>query len=405
MPASAVPAKRRPAMNRLHRLGELLAVFGKLGTLGFGGPAPLIAMTEDEVVARRGWLSRERFLDLVGATNLIPGPNAAEIAMHVGYLRAGWAGLLTAGAALIVPAALITAVFAWAYVAYGALPQVAPFLYGAKPAVLAVIVAAIGRLGRTAAQGWRLVAVGAAVTAASLCGVNEIAALFAGGLVGMCWLRLAGRSAGPAAAAAGAAVALGSKDAWAGAAATAAAVTGAAALSLTALGLFFLKVGATLYGSGYVLVAFLQGGLVHEHGWLTQQQLLDAVAIGQFTPGPLLTTATFIGYVLLGLPGAIIATAAIFLPSFVFVAALGPVLPRLRRSAWAGAFLDAVNICSVGLMAAVAAKLAGATLGSWPAWAIAIGAAILGLRWKVNAAWLVLGGAGLGWLLSPWANL
>ena len=388
----------------LRKLGELATVFGKMGLLGFGGPAPLIAMMEDEVVARRQWLTRERFLDLVGVTNLIPGPNATEMAIHIGYLRAGWAGLLVAGAALIVPAALITLAFAWAYVAYGALPNVAPFLYGAKPAVLAIVVVAVARLGRTAAKSWRLPVLGAGVAAASLAGANEILALFAGGLLGMLWVRPTGRGAAPAAAA-GAAVAIGSRDALAGAAAAAAGAAGVAAVSLWGLGLFFLKVGATLYGSGYVLVAFLEGGLVHERAWLTQQQLLDAVAIGQFTPGPLLTTATFVGYLLLRTPGAIIATAAVFLPSFVFVVLLNPVLPRLRRSAWMGAFLDAVNASSVGLMAAVAVKLGGASLTSWPAWAIAAAAGGAGLLWRLNSAWLVLGGAALGWLLAPWANL
>lgn len=393
-------------MSRSRRLAELAWVFGKLGFLGFGGPAPLIAMIEEETVARRGWLSRERFLDIVGATNLIPGPNATEIAVHVGYIRVGWLGLLVAGAALIVPAMLITGLFAWAYVCYGSLPQVAPFLYGTKPAVLAVIVAAVGRLGRTAARGWRLAVTGAAVAAAAFCGANEILVLFAGGLLGMCWLRLAGGGPRAGAAAGGAAAAaFGPRDAVAGAVAVAAAGAGAGALSLWKLGLFFLKVGATLYGTGYVLIAFLEGGLVHELRWLTQQQLLDAVAIGQITPGPLLTTATFVGYLLLRVPGAIVATVGVFLPSFVFVVVLNPVLPRLRRSAWMGAFLDAVNVSSVGLMATVSVKLAGASLTSWPAWVIALAAGAVGLRWKVAGTWLVLGGAVAGWLLSPWAGV
>jgi len=388
---------------KLHRLGELVAVFGKLGLIGFGGPAALIAMMEDEAVVRRPWLTRERFLDLVGATNLIPGPNATEMAIHIGYLRAGWLGLIVAGASLIVPATLITGVFAWAYVRFGSLPRIAPLLYGIKPAVLAVILTAVWRLGRTASKSWRLLAIGLAVMLASVEGANEILALFAGGLLGMAWLRIVDRgrpaSAAPAACIGAGVGALCSKSA---AVATLAAA-GAAAVSLWKLGLFFLKIGAILYGTGYVLIAFLEGELVHGYGWLTQQQLLDAIAIGQFTPGPLLSTATFIGYVLLRVPGAVVATVAIFLPSFVFVAALNPLLPRLRRSAWMAAFLDAVNVSSVGLMAAVTLRLGGASLTSWPAWVIALGAAAVGLRWRVNTAWLVLGGASAGWLLSPWA--
>jgi len=442
-----------------HRLRELVAVFGKLGVLGFGGPAALIAMMDEEVVGRRQWLTRERFLDLVGATNLIPGPNATEMAIHIGYVRAGWAGLIVAGASLIVPAALITGIFAWAYVRYGSLPRVAPLLYGIQPAVLAVIVAALGRLGRTAVKSWRLATIGLAVTLVSIEGANEVLALFAGGILGMAWLRMAdrgrpedptpheqraGRSLSPRAAAkprhalecgkvaegiaaipsatlarrrlssprgsarvrrAAVGVAtVGTATSSSAAAATlaAAAAGGAVALSLWRLGLFFLKIGAVLYGSGYVLVAFLEGGLVHDCGWLTQRQLLDAVAAGQITPGPLLSTATFVGYVLLGVPGAVVATVAIFLPSFVFVAALNPLIPRLRESAWMGAFLDAVNISSMGLMAAVTLRLGQASLTAWPAWAIALAAAGVGLRWKVNPAWLVVGGAAAGWLLTPW---
>lgn len=400
--------------NVFRRLGELAALFLKLGTIGFGGPAAHIAMMEEEVVGRRRWLSREHFLDLVGATNLIPGPNSTEMAIHVGYIRAGWAGLAAAGICFILPAVLITGGFAWAYVTFGSLPLVAPFLYGIKPAVLAVIFAAVCRLGSAAAKGWRLVVVGLAVTLGSLLGINEVIALLLGGAIGMVWLRVSDRGrpgssrlgliGGGAGLASGAAVNAATASGAGMVAAIGSGLGPSVGVSLWSLGLFFLKVGAVLYGSGYVLVAFLEGGLVHNYGWLSQRELLDAIAIGQFTPGPVLSTATFIGYLILGAPGAAVATAAIFLPSFLFVAALNPVVPRLRRSRWTSAFLDAVNVSSVGLMAAVTVKLARATLAAWPAWLIALVAALLGLRWKVNASWLVSGGAIVGWLLSAWAS-
>ncbi len=402
---------------RLHRLGELTTLFLKLGVISFGGPAAHIALMETEVVGKRQWLTRQHFLDLVGATNLIPGPNAAEMAMYVGYVRAGLAGLTVAGAGFILPAALITAGFAWAYVRFGALPQIAPFLYGIKPAVLAIILAAVWRLGKTA-LGVRhtvpLLVIGLAVTLASLLGLNEVVALLLGGALGMLWLRLSDR-AKSGSGELGSVVCLAT---WRDSARNrpdrflktsqvfpvALTGAGAAGVSLWQLGLFFLKVGVVLYGSGYVLVAFLEGGLVHDYGWLTQHQLLDAIAIGQFTPGPVLSTATFIGYLLAGAPGAAVATVAVFLPSFFFVAALNPLVPRLRRSAWTASFLDAVNVSSIALMVAVTAKLAQTTLTGWPAWVIALAAAVAGLRWKANAAWLVLGGATVGWLLSAWAG-
>ena len=384
----------------LGRLGELAALFLKLGTIGFGGPAVHIGMMEAEVVGRRRWLSREYFLDLVGATNLIPGPNSTEMAIHLGFIRAGWAGLVVAGLCFILPAALITAGLAWAYVKFGSLPQVAPFFYGIKPAVLAVILAATVRLGRTAVKGWRLGVVGVGVGVASLGGVNEVLALFVGGALGMLWLRLPalkGQQRAWVLAAFAGSAALGAAPA-AGAAGTAVTV------SLWKLGAFFLKVGAVLYGSGYVLVAFLEGGLVHDYAWLTRQQLLDAIAIGQFTPGPVLSTATFVGYLVAGAPGAWVATAAIFLPSFCFVVALNPLVPRLRRSPWTAAFLDAVNVSSIALMAAVTLKLAQSTLTAWPAWLIAAGAAALGVGWKVDPSRLILGGAVAGWALSRWGS-
>ncbi len=378
---------------RLGRLPALAALFLKLGTIGFGGPAAHIALMEEEVVARRGWLTREHYLDLVGATNLIPGPNSTEMAIHVGYVRAGWPGLLVAGAAFILPAVLITSAAAWAYVEYGSLPQVSPLLYGIKPVVLAVILGAVWRLGRSAVKGWRLLVIGLAVIAAVLLGVNEIIALLLGGVLGMFWLRLAaGGATGPGGMAA--LLALPGLPALVQ-------PGGSAGVRLWDLGLFFLKIGSVLYGSGYVLVAFLEGGLVRDLGWLTQQQLLDAIALGQFTPGPVLSTATFVGYVLAGVPGAVVATLGIFAPSFLFVAILNPVVPRLRGWPWTAAFLDAVNVSAIGLMVAVVAELAATTLTGWPAWVLAVGAAIAAVWWRVNPAWLVVGGAVLGWVF--WA--
>jgi len=393
------------------RLKELAGIFLKLGIIGFGGPAAHIAMMEEEIVRRRKWITREYFLDLVGATNLIPGPNSTEMAIHIGYIRAGWSGLAVAGISFILPAVMITAAFAWAYVKFGSLPNIIPFFYGIKPAVLAVIFFAVWRLGRTAVKSWRLLVIGLFVTLASLLKMNEVAVLLLGGVIGMFWLRVPPRGGTPSVLeiTAGISAAVGAllhnvRMSWgsvAGAAAmTAVGFSGPIGFSLLKLGLFFLKVGAVLFGSGYVLVAFLEGGLVHDYGWLSQQQLLDAIAIGQFTPGPVLSAATFIGYVISGVPGAVVSTVAIFLPSFFFVAALNPIVPRLRQSPWTSAFLDAVNVSSVALMLAVIVKLGQTTLTGFPAWLIALAALGVSFRWKVNATWLILGGAAVGWVLS-----
>ncbi|MDZ7780658.1 MAG: chromate efflux transporter [Gemmatimonadota bacterium] len=401
------------------RLGELARLFLKLGVIAFGGPAAHIAMLEDEVVMRRKWMSRQHFLDLVGATNLIPGPNSTEMTMHVGYERAGWAGLLTAGSCFILPAVLITGSFGWLYVAYGTLPRVEPFLYGIKPAVIAVILGAVWRLGRSAVRDWRFAVLGAAVVVLLLAGLGEIPGLLLGGVLGMLWFRASrGGGAGtaeryapilflPSAEVAGAGSSGGILKAGTLGAATAGLAGGAGAatsVSLVKVFLFFLKVGAILYGSGYVLVAFLEGDLVAGYGWLTQAELLDAIAIGQFTPGPVLSTATFVGYVLDGAPGAAVATLGIFLPSFFFVLLLNPLIPKLRRSAWMAAFLDAVNVAALALMVAVTIELGAGVLTSWPAWVIALTAAFLVVRFRTNTVWLVLGGAVVGRLLWGWAG-
>lgn len=389
-----------------NRLGELAKLFFKLGVIGFGGPAAHIAMMEDEVVKRRQWLTRSHFLDLIGATNLIPGPNSTEMAIHVGYSYGGWPGLIIAGVCFILPAVLITAAFAWIYVEFGTLPQVAPLIYGIKPAVLAVILGAVWRLGKKAVKSSKLLMIGLGVAVLVFYGENEVIALLLGGSLGMIWLRLSDKgNPPPEETAAIMAAGLTTSAALKATAATGATV---ASVPLWQLGWFFLKVGSVLFGSGYVLVAFLEGGLVREQGWLTKAQLLDAIAIGQFTPGPVLSTSTFIGYLIAGFPGAVVATVAIFLPSFLFVVLLNPLVPRLRASKWASAFLDAVNVSSVALMGVVTLNLsqttlikpAGAFSIDWLSALIAISAAVLAIRFQINAAWLVLGGALIGWLFS-----
>jgi chromate transporter len=380
-------------------LKELAGLFLKLGLIAFGGPAAHIAMMEDEVVTRRGWMSRQHFLDLVGATNLIPGPNSSEMTMHVGYERGGRPGLFVAGASFIGPAVLLTGALAWLYVRYGTLPQVVPFLVGIKPAIIAVILSAVWKLGKKAVKGWQHALIGLVVLTASLMGLDAIVLLLAGGVAGAIWLRYAG------------VVALkGSqtlfllpllkREIWAAAPAVASGVAASAEISLWRLGFFFLKIGAVLYGSGYVLVAFLEKGLVRQLGWLTEAQLLDAIAIGQFTPGPVLSTATFIGFVVAGAPGALVATLGIFLPSFVFVLILNPIIPRLREKVWTAAFLDAINVAAVALMIAVTIDLGRETLVSWQAWLIVAAAAVLTFRFRLNSAWIVLGGALAGYVLN-----
>jgi len=373
-------------------LAELAALFGRLGATAFGGPAAHVSLMEEEVVGRRRWLSREQFLDMVGATNLIPGPNSTELAIHIGYARAGLKGLVVAGSCFILPATAITLAIAWAYVRFGALPQVSSFLYGVKPVITVIVLLALWRLGRTAIKSATLGALTAAAVAASALGAHELLVLLGGGLAAMAaasW-RKAGRDL-PA-------LVLG----MAGAPMASAAVAGAAAapFSLAALFLFFLKVGSVLFGSGYVLLAFLRADLVERWHWLSNAQLLDAIAVGQFTPGPVFCTATFIGYLLGGTPGAALATLGIFLPAFVFVALSGLVLPRLRRSRRAGAFLDGLNAASLALMAVVTWELARTALPDWRA-ALLAAAAALGLRLRINSAWLVLGGGLAGHFLAP----
>jgi chromate transporter len=369
------------------RIAEVARLFLKLGVIGFGGPAAHVAMMRDEVVRRRRWVSDERFLDLLGMTNLIPGPNSTEMAIHLGYVRAGWPGLLLGGACFIVPATLIVLVLAWAYAHYGATPAARWSLYGVLPVIIAIVVQAMWGLGRAAVKGRLLAALGVVVLALSLVGLNELALLLGGGVVVML-ARLAPRRAV-------AALALTAGLGWPGAALGQGAGAGAGA-TLGTLFLVFVKIGATLYGSGYVLLAFLRNDFVHRLGWLSDRQLLDAVAVGQVTPGPVFTTATFIGYVLAGWTGALVATVAIFLPSFVFVALSHPLLPRIRGSRGASAFLDGVNVAALGLMAAVTWQLARSAITDWLTAALAVAAGALLLRGGVNSAWLIAGGALVG---------
>ena len=331
--------------DRRMRLGELARLFLRLGTVAFGGPAAHIAMMEDEVVRRRRWVSHEEFLDMIGACNLIPGPNSTEMAIHLGHRRAGFAGLAVAGACFAVPAVAITIVIAWAYVRFGSMPQVAGALYGIKPVIIAVVVQALWRLWPSAARTPSLIVITLGATVAALLGLNEIAILFATGALTIALYLVANREWSRDGVAAGTISASPAMPSATSAVAGAATIAGAAVapFSLAKMFLIFLKIGSVLFGSGYVLIAFLQGDFVDRLHWLTRSQLLDAVAVGQFTPGPVFCTATFIGYLMGSTTGAIVATIGIFLPAFFFVALSGPLLPRLRHSPIAGAFLDGVN--------------------------------------------------------------
>ena len=371
--------------NNNGELKEVGKLFLKLGTIAFGGPAAHIAMMEDEVVKKRKWMTHEHFLDLVGATNLIPGPNSTEMTMHCGHERAGWKGLVVAGAAFILPAVLITMVFAWLYSKYGQLPQVEPYLYGIKPAVIAIILSALISLGQKALKSTALWVLGILTAAAALLGVNEIVALFGCGFAGLLLYFIRNR----ATTANGFAPLL---------------LLQAPLLAVQSsnfkIWLSFLKVGALLYGSGYVLFAFLDAELVAK-GLLTRQELIDAVAVGQFTPGPVLSTATFVGWQLNGFWGAVAATLGIFLPSFIFVALLNPIIPKLRKSKAMSAFLDAINVAAVAVILAVAVEMSRDTLTDWRTVLIAVISFVVVFRFKkLNSAFIVVGGAILGFLLT-----
>lgn len=373
-------------------LREVASLFLKLGLTAFGGPAAHIAMMRGEVVQRRKWVDDEHFLDLLGATNLIPGPNSTEMAIHLGFVRAGWAGLIVGGVCFITPAMLIVLALAWVYARFGGTPQAGWLLYGIKPVVIAIIVQALWGLGTKAVRSPVAAAVGLAVFVSYFLGVNEIGLLFAGGLAVMIAKNLRRlRKANVS----GIIVPL---------AGLSLPTLASAPFSLPLMFLIFLKIGAVLFGSGYVLLAFLRADFVTRLGWLTDQQLIDAIAIGQVTPGPVFTTATFIGYLLGGptltgrVTAAVLATLGIFLPSFVFVALSNPLIPRLRNSPWAGALLDGVNVASLGLMAAVTWQLGRAAVVDPWTFIVALVSAILLFRFRINSTWLVLGGAVMGLL-------
>ena len=362
---------------------ELALLFLRLGTIAFGGPPAHIAMMEDELVARRGWLTREQFLDFLGAANLIPGPTSTELAIYVGRVQAGWPGLLVAGGCFILPSSIMVAALAWAYIRYGSLPQLAGALYGIKPVVIALIVLAVVKLAGTAVKSLWLAVLGAMAVLAFALEANEILVLAGGGFLAGCAYRLR----------------YGRKEKTMPALLAVSGISvgaAASAFSLSALFLVFLKIGAILFGGGYVLIALLRSNLVARLGWISEAQLLDAVAIGQVTPGPISTAATFIGYILGGFPGAVVATVAMFLPAFFFVAISGPLIPNLRRSPLAGAVLDGVNVAALALITVVAWQLFRAAVVDWITLAMAGGSLLLLARYRVNSALLVLGGAAIG---------
>jgi chromate transporter len=374
-------------------------LFLKLGVIGFGGPAAHIAMMEDEVVRRRQWLNREEFLDLLGATNLIPGPNSTEMAIHIGRIRAGLPGLLVAGVCFIIPAMLLVMGCAWLYVTYGSLPQTAAFTYGVKPVIITIVTQALWSLAKSAVKTPALAVIGLAAVVATAAGSNELLVLAAGALLASMTPRLArgvSLSVGPPPTAL---FAPANSTASSVPLMIASSTAGAAPFAVWPLFWFFVKVGSILFGSGYVLLAFLRADLVERWHWLTESQLLDAIAVGQITPGPVFTTATFIGFILGGVPASVAATIGIFLPAFVFVAVSAPYIPRIRRSPWAGRLLDGVNVASLALMAVVTWQLASAALRDIPTVVMALTAAILLIRFRVNSAWLVLGGAVAGYTL------
>ncbi len=368
---------------KITSLRELAMLFLKLGCLGFGGPAVHIAMMEEEVVRKRSWMSHEHFLDLVSATNLIPGPNSTEMTMHIGHERAGWKGLLVAGGCFIVPAVLITAGFAWGYHRYGQLPNITPFIYGIKPAIISVVLVTMIALGRKALKSVQLGVIGVLAAAAVLMGLNEIFVLFGAGLIGILLYCIKGNRLN------------GIFPFFFLQVAQPIVLEG----NWLRVFLIFLKIGAILYGSGYVLFAFLDAELVGR-GWLSKQTLIDAIAVGQFTPGPVLSSATFIGWQIGGAEAAIAATVGIFLPSFLFVALLNPVIPKLRRSKIMSAFLDTINIAAVAVILSILVEMGRETLLDWRTIFIAVISFVVTLYFKkINSAFIIIGGAALGYLL------
>ncbi len=373
-----------PGYTQQDRLIEVVTLFLKLGLTAFGGPAAHISLMHDEVVKRRKWLDEQEFLDLMGATNLIPGPNSTEMAIHLSFKRAGWRGLILGGMSFILPAMLIVLGLAWLYVQFGSYPQVEWLLYGIKPVVIAIVLQALWSLGQKAIKDWLTGILVAGVVILYWLGVNEIGLLFGGGFALFLIKNLKNLKAHQIAGI----VLPGSLLPFAPQA--------LATVQLPLLFFTFLKIGSILYGSGYVLLAFLRADFVVHLGWLTDQQLIDAIAIGQVTPGPVFTTATFIGYILAGVPGALLATLGIFLPSFIFVALSSPLIPKLRNSKFFGSLLDGINAVSLGLMAAVLVQLGRSSLTNPVTILIGLISAILLIRFRVNSTWLILGGGVIG---------
>jgi chromate transporter len=360
-------------------LAEVGLVFAKLGVIGFGGPAAHVALMRRETVVRRQWLDEERFLELFGAANLIPGPSSTELGMMLGFLRAGWTGLVVAGAAFITPALVIVLALSWAYVRFGSLPQTGWLLYGVKAVVVAIVADALWRLGRRLSSMW-LVAVSVVVLALYLAGVDVLALLFGGALLVAVASGVGGRRSGT-----GAIVPLVSLG-----------VVASSDPSLLRVFGAFLKFGAVVFGSGYVLFAFLRGDLVQQLHWLSEQQVVDAIAVGQVTPGPVFTTAAFVGYLLHGVPGALVATLGIFLPGFVLAAVVYGQLGRARRSPTAKAFLDGATASGLGLMAGVTVQLGRVAVTDWLTALIAVLSFAALLRFEINPVWLIVAGGALG---------
>lgn len=365
-----------------NKVKEVALLFLKLGITAFGGPSAHIAMMQQEVVTKRKWMTQQHFLNIIGAVNLIPGPNSTEIAIHTGYSRAGWKGLVAAGICFILPAVLITGAFAWLYKTYGSLPQVQPFVYGIKPAVIAIILSAVYPLGKKAIKSFILGVLGLTVLLLAIIGISEIYLMFGAGLLFMLLFSLQNKKT---------------------LSFTPSGITvlfSAEAFNSQNIKLFliFLKVGAILYGSGYALFAFLDTELVAT-GMLTKKQLIDAIAVGQFTPGPVFSSVTFIGYQINGLWGAIVATIGIFIPSFVFVGFIGPIMKKLESSSLFSAFLDAVNVAAVAVIAAVCFSMAQESVTNWRTVIIALLAIVAAFHYKINSAYIILGGSVAGYLL------
>lgn len=372
-------------MNKNTDLREIAKLFLKLGIIGFGGPAAHIAMMQEEVVTKKKWLTEQHFLDLIGATNLIPGPNSTEMAIHIGHEKAGWKGLIIAGICFILPAVLITGIFAWLYKQYGQLPEVQPFIYGIKPSIIAIIIGAIYPLAKKSIKSLQLAVIGILVLVCSLLNFNEIYLMFGAGVLALFLKSLTNN-----------------KNTNSFLPFSILQISGTSLISTTNLNLFliFLKIGGILYGSGYVLFAFLDTELV-SNGLLSRQQLIDAIAVGQFTPGPVFSSVTFIGYQINGLSGAIVSTIGIFLPSFVFVALLNPFVKKMRNSKLFSAFLDAVNVASVAIILSVCFFMGKETISDWRTTSIAVASIILTFGYKkINSAFIVLGGSLFGFFLT-----